>query len=345
MKFNEFMKKCRENASLTQESASETIGVGVSTIQNWERGSNKPDIAIINNISKAYSIPLRRILDALAKDLEILDDTDITDTVIPYTDLLPDNLNYSEITDLYFTKKEQDLFLIFALNITCLGNPIPEMMKLCIDPLELTLIIDKFKKLDLFRTYSSKLSSKEETYNRSVVGSIQTKAIDLTDKGDYVLNSIKKLDGELFSVYNLNFKDFLKILELYKIQANPFKIADTIKQLSYSNEIPLETYVENPEYRYYKNRPKEKKVDLEIKKTLQQIHKSYYTIIEEECSDDVYVFEKETHLKKLDFYEKHKDLNDGLIKPEPFFNKIIQKAIPTEKTKRFIETYEASNSK
>lgn len=54
--FRLFLKKSRENMGLTQESAALSIGVSVTTLQNWENKGTKPDDIYLKNIVSTYEL-------------------------------------------------------------------------------------------------------------------------------------------------------------------------------------------------------------------------------------------------------------------------------------------------
>ena len=56
MKFCEYIKKARELAGLTQESAAEMIKVSVTTIQNWEKGQMPSGKENLNRIAETYKV-------------------------------------------------------------------------------------------------------------------------------------------------------------------------------------------------------------------------------------------------------------------------------------------------
>lgn len=346
MKFNEFMKGCREKASLTQDEAAKAIGVGISTIQNWERSTTYPERVAISDIAEAYSISVKSIYDALAADHELSSGyvTSNEPKVIPFTDLLPDTLDYSSILGMEFSEKEQDMFLLFALNIQFGGNPVPEILNKYPNSLDLALFIDKLEKYNLFTIKKESLCESSSYGSKYVKGSISTCFTTLTDQGEYIYNLIKSQKYHLFSIYNLDFNDFLSILERYNIISDKKFLIDTIKLLLESDVHYLEEFRENPNKsytydkrsRYYNAEPAEIKVSLPIYNKIKQIDSSYYIIDKEEPMDDVYQTEKEIYLKKLALFERNKELDRTLLAPEQFQFKEVKKATASEKAKRFI---------
>lgn len=349
MKFNEFMKGCREKASLTQDEAAKAIGVGISTIQNWERSTTYPERVAISDIAEAYSISVKSIYDALAADHELSSGyvTSNEPKVIPFTDLLPDDLDYSSILGLEFSEKEQDMFFLFALNVQFGGNPVPEILNKYPNSLDLALFIDKLEKYNLFTIKKESLCESSSYGSKYVKGSISTCFTTLTDQGEYIYNLIKSQKYPLFSIYNLDFNDFLSILERYNIISDKKFLIDTIKLLLESDVHYLEEFKENPNKSYsynrrqggyYNNKPAEIKVSLPIYEKLKKIDSSYYIIEKEEPMDDVYQTEKEIYLKKLALFERNKQLSKSLLEvaTEGFQFKEVKKATASEKAKRFI---------
>lgn len=336
MRFNEFIKKCREDVSLTQEEAAKAIGVGTSTVQNWERLTSYPERVIIGNIAKAYRVSTKRIFEALGDDYELTNDVidSVGPKIIPFKDLLPDDLDYSSVLGLEFNEKEQDMFLIFALNVTFGANPVPEILKKYPNPLDLALFIDKLKKYNLFTIEKQTLNGIIGDYkDNHVKGNVLSHSIDLTSEGRCVYTLIKSQRYSLFSIYNLGFADFLTVLDNYKV-IDKKCLVDTIDLLLECDVHYLEEFKKNPD-RYRSNQSKEIKVSLPIYGEIKKIDASYYIIEEEEPTDEVYKMEKELYLKKLDFYEKNKENYEGIIAPEPFLFKEVKVAKASEKAKRF----------
>lgn len=62
MEIGAIIKKARNEASLTQEQAAESLGVSRQTISNWENGKSYPDIISVIKMSDLYSVSLDYLL-------------------------------------------------------------------------------------------------------------------------------------------------------------------------------------------------------------------------------------------------------------------------------------------
>lgn len=62
MEFSKIIKKIRKDNDLTQEQLSEKLNVSRQAISNWETDNNLPDIEIIINIAKVFSISLDELI-------------------------------------------------------------------------------------------------------------------------------------------------------------------------------------------------------------------------------------------------------------------------------------------
>lgn len=56
------LKAARVNANLSQEEASERIGVCVSTLQNYESGKRIPDWDVVMKIEEVYGVPADNLI-------------------------------------------------------------------------------------------------------------------------------------------------------------------------------------------------------------------------------------------------------------------------------------------
>ena len=55
-KFNENLKKARQNANMTQEEVAVKIGVAKNTYCNWELGKREPDIMKIKALARLFGV-------------------------------------------------------------------------------------------------------------------------------------------------------------------------------------------------------------------------------------------------------------------------------------------------
>lgn len=63
MRYNENLRKIREELNLTQKDFAERIGYNFRTVSNWELGFRVPSIFVIKKISKEFSISLDDLFD------------------------------------------------------------------------------------------------------------------------------------------------------------------------------------------------------------------------------------------------------------------------------------------
>lgn len=341
MDFKTYIKKLRvDHKGWSQEEASKKLGVSLSSVQNWERGDNKPDMNSISNIAKVYNVKSGDILNVIAKELdeELFNDNynSIKNKKEEYLKVMPEGLDYSAIEDLSFTAKEQDLFLILALCIETNDNSISLMHEKTLNYLEIALFLDKLNKFKLYKTYDNG-------------------TLELTEQGKFVFNKIKLLNYRIFDINQLDFKSFIDICKLYNIDEYIYEKIKILEEIVRYKEYYLDDFEETKDR--WSNKIKYSKIQLKTDK--EYIDKSssykrlrlmdredvlkdyltpdYYTIVKVECNDEVYRAEKELYLKKVAFYEENKDLNDGLIEPDKFEERIRRKVVPTEKAIKFIK--------
>lgn len=62
MNFSNKIKEIREKNNLTQEEMAEKLHVSRQAVSNWENNKNYPDIGIIMDISKTFSISLDELI-------------------------------------------------------------------------------------------------------------------------------------------------------------------------------------------------------------------------------------------------------------------------------------------
>ena len=56
MSLNERLKEARKKCGITQGKAAEQLGVGNTTISNWESGFSRPDVDMIKKICEVYHV-------------------------------------------------------------------------------------------------------------------------------------------------------------------------------------------------------------------------------------------------------------------------------------------------
>lgn len=55
-KFNENLKKARQDAHMTQQYVADKIGVAKNTYSNWENGTREPNIIKIKALAKLFGV-------------------------------------------------------------------------------------------------------------------------------------------------------------------------------------------------------------------------------------------------------------------------------------------------
>lgn len=78
MEFSKIIKKIRNDNDLTQEELSEKLNVSRQAVSNWETDKNLPDIEIIINIAKIFSISLDDLILG-GKDMSKMENKLISD--------------------------------------------------------------------------------------------------------------------------------------------------------------------------------------------------------------------------------------------------------------------------
>lgn len=341
MEFKTFIKNLRNNLNISQEEAANRIGVSISTIQNWERGDNKPDMNSISNIAKVYKIKVSEILYLLAQELDptCIDNTETeTNKLQEYIKVMPSNLDFSPLDGLEFTYQEQQLFLILALSIECNGDPISSMYNETKDYFKIALFFDKLQKYNLYISNDGHFHGHSR---RDTPGDIYSRNIKLSERGAAIFNIIKSSNNKIFNINSVDFNAFLNICFIFNIDKEIVTKIKLIKMLAVDNSCYLNKFVKSTWYG--KEQFDEKNTtcpitSLATKKSLEEyLGSDYYTVIEEEYRDELYLLEKDMYLKKLEFYEQNKDLNEGLIEPKKFQERIYKKAVPTQKTLDFLK--------
>ncbi len=61
-KIGKFIKTIRLKNNLTQSDFAKTLGVTYQAVSKWETGKNMPDVAILQQISEQYNVPLNELL-------------------------------------------------------------------------------------------------------------------------------------------------------------------------------------------------------------------------------------------------------------------------------------------
>lgn len=177
MKFNELMKKLREDRGLTQQQVADLIEVSINTIQNWEKDS-KPEYAMLKNISDIYNVDINSLLQAIAYDLSE------KETKNKY-DFLPDC-----IKDFSLNYDEQNLLgYLYMLKRIYSRNSSKE------------IIFNFYKNsFDLIRQY-------EGLYNKGLCDA----QMEITGLGMSIVNIMKEHPFDTFDIKKLQFKEMLSM--------------------------------------------------------------------------------------------------------------------------------------
>lgn len=105
-----FIKKCREEAGLTQPQLAEKMGVSVVSVQNWESGKTKINLDRYKDLAAVFNVPVDELIkemliekDKLQKDRwpDFLFDDDINDII----DTLHLNLAQQDLFGLLYIKE------------------------------------------------------------------------------------------------------------------------------------------------------------------------------------------------------------------------------------------------
>lgn len=127
------LRICRKDAGLSQEDASRQLNISTRTLQNYEYGTQVPNLDILKNIAKLYNVSMEYFL----KDEELTQKNNYDeDTIyIPYFTNAKVSAGFGEIQNdnsndcefLPFQKQNlRDMFKIYNVDklyaISCIGN-------------------------------------------------------------------------------------------------------------------------------------------------------------------------------------------------------------------------------
>ena len=98
-----FLKKCREEAGLTQAVLADKMGVSVMSIQNWERGRTKIEMGRFTELAAIFNIPVENLI----KEILIEEDQSRPDR---WPDFLFDKETNDIIDTLHLNLAQQELF-------------------------------------------------------------------------------------------------------------------------------------------------------------------------------------------------------------------------------------------
>lgn len=103
MNMRRFIKKCRENAGLTQEKLAEKMGVSVVSVQNWESGKTRIEVGRYMQLASVFNVPV----DQLIKEMLIEEDEKRPDI---WPSFLFDQNTKDIIDTLHLNLAQQELF-------------------------------------------------------------------------------------------------------------------------------------------------------------------------------------------------------------------------------------------
>ena len=98
-----FIKKCREEAGLTQAQLAEKMDVSVVAVQNWERGKTKVNLDRYTDLAAVFNVPV----DRLIKEVLIEQDKVCKDR---WPDFLFDKETNDIVNTLHLNLAQQNLF-------------------------------------------------------------------------------------------------------------------------------------------------------------------------------------------------------------------------------------------
>jgi len=98
-----FIKRCREEAGLTQAVLADKMGVSVMTIQNWESGRTKIEMGRFTDLAAIFNIPV----ETLIKEILIEEDQSRPDR---WPDFLFEKETNAIIDTLHLNLAQQELF-------------------------------------------------------------------------------------------------------------------------------------------------------------------------------------------------------------------------------------------
>ncbi len=100
---SKFIKKCREEAGLTQAQLAEKMDVSVVAVQNWERGRTKINLDRYRDLAAVFNVPVNKLI----KEILIEEDKSRPDK---WPGFLFDNDINAIIDTLHLNLAQQDLF-------------------------------------------------------------------------------------------------------------------------------------------------------------------------------------------------------------------------------------------
>ena len=112
-----YVKRCRENAGLTQAQLAEKMDVTVTSVQNWENGKTKIDLSRITDLALVFNVPA----EDLIKEMLIEENKKRQDR---WPDFLFDDETNDIIDTLHLNYAQQELFgLLYIYDAEYLKKP------------------------------------------------------------------------------------------------------------------------------------------------------------------------------------------------------------------------------
>lgn len=98
--FAQKLKELRKSAGMTQEDLSKILGVGRSTISEYERGVIEPKRKTLNTLSMLFNVPIEYFFEKREPNKKSI----VKDIELSIQDIIFD-LEYSQISNTYDNKK------------------------------------------------------------------------------------------------------------------------------------------------------------------------------------------------------------------------------------------------
>lgn len=99
----QFLKKLRNEKSITQEELAEVLGVSNRSISRWENGTTMPDFDLLIELAKYYEVEVGEILDGERNDKNMEKETE--EVMLKIAD-------YNNVERNFFSKRMCIMFLI-----------------------------------------------------------------------------------------------------------------------------------------------------------------------------------------------------------------------------------------
>ena len=323
MNFSEYLKNARNKNNLSQEDASELIGVSTNTIQNWEKDT-LPKSDFFKDIIKAYNLNLKEFEYLYSKEMFKNVDKDFVDTNIKITEkypllkfLFPDKIDF--LNNFSFDEEEIELLLHFY--IYSRHNKYEKESSLSY--LRIYTDLDSMK--DLPYTYVGKKGVRNII---NLTNKINEKLYyldmkkDSLEEGTFVfINYLLDNDIKKISLVDLNFYEIVKYLDFEEIWDNK---GYTIKYKRYRNTKDGFSEKTITAFEYFKLL-----FNLLNKENVKYFYVNKY---EFDIIDNYELFKDYFVLKEFD---NHKEINEKFEKDMEYYEKFGGK--PPEKLK--VETF------